>query len=193
MRILAVLGSPRSTGHTSVVLERFLVGVADGASGVQVTKVFLHEKRIDPCTGCDVCQKTPEPRCVISDDMTALYPLITQADGLVIATPVYWWAASAQTKLFIDRSYATMYGEQSVVLQGKQLAVLTTYGGEDPNTGPGLIKGSFEGMADFSGMVFSIFYAVCTGTLAAHDNTVALAELYQLGRKFASYGLHKGQ
>ena len=51
----------------------------------------------------------------------------------MIASPIYWFTISAQTKLFIDRWYA-LESSQGSVLKGKQFGILLTYGDDDPYT-----------------------------------------------------------
>ncbi len=85
---------------------------------------------IRPCDGCGVCQKGAGWDCHIDDDMKDLYPLIRQADALVIAGPVYWYSVTAQTKLFIDRCYAIAKPGDNA-LGGKRIGILLVYGGSD--------------------------------------------------------------
>jgi len=77
--------------------------------------------KIKPCTGCDACRRKDQKDCILRDDMTPLYSKLRKADAIVMATPVYWFTVSAQTKLFMDRWYA-MGGEAGYPLKGKGLA-----------------------------------------------------------------------
>jgi multimeric flavodoxin WrbA len=77
----------------------------------------------------------------------------------VIASPIYWFTMSAQTKLFIDRWYA-LESPQGNALTGKQFGILLTYGDTDPYSS-GAINAirSFQDMfryigADIGGMVY---------------------------------------
>jgi multimeric flavodoxin WrbA len=88
---------------------------------------------IKPCDGCDACQKADDGECVISDDMQILYPKLRDADAIVVASPIYWFTMSAQTKLCIDRWYALATPRCSA-LAGKQFAFVLTYGDSDPWT-----------------------------------------------------------
>jgi multimeric flavodoxin WrbA len=63
--------------------------------------------------------------------MQKLYAKILAADGLIYASPVYWFTVSAQLKLFMDRCYA-LGGPGGYALKGKRMAVALTYGDADP-------------------------------------------------------------
>jgi multimeric flavodoxin WrbA len=177
MRYLALLGSPRQNGHSAALLDSFLEGAASkGHSG---DTIWLHEKKILPCTACDGCKKNGAGtgRCVLKDDMTALYSLVGHADVIVHAFPVYWWSMPAQTKLFQDRLYAMDYPG----FKGKKLSLLMTYGGEDPNSGPRLIEQTFRDICEFLDMQFCDSIGVCSGTTPVRDNKRALERAFLSG------------
>jgi multimeric flavodoxin WrbA len=69
-------------------------------------------KKIAFCDHCDHCLRKKE--CKIDDDMQGLYPLLRDAEGLVIATPVYNGAVSAQTKAVMDRCRALFAADKNV-------------------------------------------------------------------------------
>lgn len=99
-RILVISSSPRRKGNSDTLCEEFARGAA--ASGHQVEKVFLRDKTIHYCNGCDVCSTTGKP-CPQKDDAAEVIEKMVQADVIVLATPVYFYAMSAQLKTLIDR------------------------------------------------------------------------------------------
>lgn len=133
-KILILKGSPRTRGNSATLADQ----VAEGArqAGADVESVYLHSLDIRPCDACDLCHEQGKG-CVIEDDMQPLYPKLTAADAIVIASPVYWFTISAQTKLCIDRWYAleTPQGSQ---LRGKQIGIVLTYGDTDLYTSGGV-------------------------------------------------------
>ena len=75
--------------------------------GAAVDSIYLNGLNIKPCQGCYACQKEGSHGClVVDDDMQDIYSKITEADALFIASPVYWFTVSAQTKIFMDRCMA---------------------------------------------------------------------------------------
>lgn len=111
--ILGICGSPRKMA-TDYVLGEALKMLEE--RGLQTTLFSVRGKNISPCRHCDYCLKNKE--CVVKDDMYQLYPLFREAEGFVIATPVYNGGLSAQTKAVIDRTRATLAADPKA-LRGK--------------------------------------------------------------------------
>jgi len=131
-QIMIALGSPRKNGNCAVLAEQAAAGVR--VCGAKAELIFLHEMKIEPCNACDACQTGTEADCVLDDDLTALLPRLRQVDALIIASPVYWFTISAQTKLFIDRAFYALNGPAGHVLKGKPIGLIMTYGDIDPFT-----------------------------------------------------------
>lgn len=99
MNVLGIKGSPRPGSNSTILLEQILAGA--NAGGADTTLVVPWELDMQPCIGCGGCYLTGQ--CVVKDDFQEVYDLIEAADGLVLATPVYFGAVSAQAKVLIDR------------------------------------------------------------------------------------------
>ena len=99
VRILALLGSPRRGGNTETLLSAFVQGVEEG--GGQVETLRVSDMQIRPCVNCDGCAETGE--CVIDDDMGEIYAKLAAADGLIMASPIYFGGVSGYLKAAIDR------------------------------------------------------------------------------------------
>lgn len=130
-QVLILNGSPRKRGNSVLLAEQVAAGAR--AAGASVESFVLHNMNIRPCDACDACQGIDEAECTIRDDMEILYPRLQRADAIVIASPIYWFTVSAQTKLCIDRWYA-LEGSGSSALAGKQIGIVLTYGDSDPFT-----------------------------------------------------------
>jgi multimeric flavodoxin WrbA len=127
-KILVLLGSPRKKGN-SVTLANQIIAGAESA-GAAVEKIFLHGKGISPCQACYACQRPDSEGCAIDDEMQPIYGKLVAADGWVIASPVYWFSMSAQTKLFLDRCFA-LPAYKKDAFYGKRIAVAMSFGDED--------------------------------------------------------------
>ena len=101
MLIVGLQGSPRKGGNTDTLLAAFLEKA--GRAGAAVKTIQVARAGIVPCKGCGYCET--HGTCVIADDpmSTEIYGLLRQADLVVAATPVYFYGASAQLKVLIDR------------------------------------------------------------------------------------------
>lgn len=176
MKVSAFLGSPRKNGNTSYLLNEFLKGVSENKNN-SVDSIFLQEYKISECMDCNRCKNSAG--CVQNDDMQKLYPVIKQADVLVIAAPVYWWSMPGHLKTFIDRFYAFDDGE----LKGKKAYLLLTYGGALPNSGPVLVEKTFKEIFDYIGIDLVKTYGACTDEyIQVKDNDKALKDVYEMGK-----------
>jgi len=183
-RILVAKGSPREKGNSSLLADQLVEGAR--ASGAEVEVFILQNMNIQACNACDACQESPENGCILEDDMQTLYPKLRQADAIAIATPVYWFTMSAQTKLFIDRWYA-LESPQGNALKGKTFGIILTYGDTDPVTS-GAINAirSFEDMfrylkADIAGFL----YGSANQAGEIRNQRDLLERAYKLGQKLA--------
>ena len=102
MKITGILGSARKGGNTEILLGAALEEAR--AEGCSTSRIILRDKHIAPCDGCMGCAETGE--CVIQDDMEEVYKGIREADGIIWASPVYYWSVSGLTKTALDRTYA---------------------------------------------------------------------------------------
>ena len=100
MNILVLSGSPRKGGNTELLAEAFAKGATEGQHHVEI--VSVRDYKVNPCLGCNACFNT-DGVCAQKDDMAAIYEKMSQADMLVIASPVYFYGISAQLKAVIDR------------------------------------------------------------------------------------------
>jgi multimeric flavodoxin WrbA len=128
-KILIVLGSPRKKGNSATLAAKVAEGaIADGA---EVESVYLNGLNIKPCQGCEKCQQESFIGCAIEDEMNQLYSKLQEADSVVVASPIYWFNISAQTKIFIDRLYAVGVRQKNI-FKGKNFAIILTFADPDP-------------------------------------------------------------
>jgi multimeric flavodoxin WrbA len=128
-KVLVLLGSPRKKGNSAILAER----IAKGAKsvGADVETLFIHGMKIAPCNSCYACQKPKSLGCSINDDMQIVYKKLMASDAWIIASPVYWFTMSAQTKLWMDRSFALLPRAEEA-FTGKRIAIAMSYGDSDP-------------------------------------------------------------
>jgi len=105
--VVAVVGSPRAAGNTSYLVDVALDELAH--RGLAVEKIMLGEHRVLPCEGHDECEDLAV--CPLDDDAGAILDHMYGADGLILATPVYYEDVSGQMKIFIDRNCFNNYHE----------------------------------------------------------------------------------
>ena len=100
MKIIGIVGSPRAKGNTETLTRIALEAAAE--EGAETELITLIGKDIQPCDGCRVCKQSG--RCHINDDLPPILAKMLSADGIILATPVYYGSATPQIKALIDRS-----------------------------------------------------------------------------------------
>jgi multimeric flavodoxin WrbA len=101
-KILAIYGSPRRRGNTSLLLQKAVQGSRE--SGGQVEEIFLSDLKISPCLEIYACKKTG--RCVIQDDFQDFYNQLLVCKGVMLASPIFFYTVNAHTKILMDRCQA---------------------------------------------------------------------------------------
>ena len=95
MNIIGIACSPRKDGNTDILIKEALAGAKD--SGAKTELITIRDNEIKPCDGCGSCVNTGI--CHIKDDMQIIYKKMLDADGIILATPVYFWTVSGQAKV----------------------------------------------------------------------------------------------
>jgi len=101
MKALAINGSARKNGNTQLMIEETAKPLE--SAGVRVESVYVTDYDVKPCNACEECYTKPW-RCPIKDDAVKLFRKMADADGLIIASPVYCTDVTAQLRALIDRS-----------------------------------------------------------------------------------------
>ena len=104
MRVLGIVGSPRKSGNTEILMNEVL-NVAREA-GCETELFLMSEKQVAPCDACGTCFEVGA--CVVQDDMQELYAMMDRADAIVFGSPVYFGSVSAQTKAIMDRTFSLL-------------------------------------------------------------------------------------
>jgi multimeric flavodoxin WrbA len=184
-KVMVLLGSPRKKGNSAILADQIAKGVKFAKA--KVDTVYLQGMSIAPCKACFTCQKKNSKGCSIQDDMQELYPKLIEAEAWVIASPVYWFTMSAQTKIFMDRCFA-LPAYRSDPFKGKRIAVAMTYGGDDPfDSGCVNALRTFQDAfgyieAKLVGMVYGS--AMDAGLIKLNDKV--MQEAFELGKKLVA-------
>ena len=111
MKVVAFVGSARKDGNT-IALVRHVFAPLE-AAGVECELIELAGKRAHGCTACMKCADTKDGNCAGVRDFISetCIPKALEADGIMIASPVYFADVSSETKALIDRlGYASRQG-----------------------------------------------------------------------------------
>ena len=101
MKVLIINGSPRANGNTTIAVNE-MINVFE-QEGIETECVRVGNKEVRGCIACNRCAELG--RCVFDDVVNELAPKFEQADGLVIASPVYYASANATLVATLDRLF----------------------------------------------------------------------------------------
>ena len=104
MNVIAINGSPRKEGNTFHALTG--VGRQLQEAGINVEILHIGNQAIRGCMACGMCAKNRDEKCSItSDALNDSIQLMKEADGLIIASPVYFAGIAGTMKSFLDRAF----------------------------------------------------------------------------------------
>lgn len=101
MKVLIINGSPRKDGNTSVALNEMTKVFEE--QGIDAEVVQIGNKDVRGCIACGSC--ATKGKCVFDDVVNELAPKFEEADGLVVASPVYYASANATLIACLDRLF----------------------------------------------------------------------------------------
>ena len=191
IKILAIRGSPRKRSNTMALLEQLLAGARD--EGAQTQVITPWKMQIGPCIACDGCHK--DGHCVVKDDFQLVYEQIVNCDTIVLTTPVYFGAVSAQVKPLIDRCqcfWSLRYVLKAEMTPGpaggQRKGVLIATSGKDRATMFDGVRVTFEFLMNaLQGEVYAeLLYGGYDDQDAIRENSAALSLAYETGRRLAT-------
>jgi len=184
-KVIIVLGSPRKNGNSTLLAKQSAEGIISRGGEYEI--FHLHGMNIKPCTACDLCLKSHDTHCIIDDDMKPLYRKIEAADSLLIASPIYWFTVSAQTKIFMDRCYAFLYPEGST-LQGKRIGIILTYADTDPFTSGAVnaLRTLQDGFNYVKAPIVGMVYGSANVAGEVKVNRELMQKAFELGKRLIS-------
>ena len=110
LKVLILNGSPRINGNTSLALKEMEQVFHE--NGVETETVLVGNKDIRGCVACLSCYQTG--KCVFNDIVNELAPKFEAADGLVVASPVYYSSANATLIACLDRLFYSTHFDKTM-------------------------------------------------------------------------------
>lgn len=112
MKVLLINGSPKSNGCTYTALTEMIK--VFNSEGIETEVVHIGSKDIRGCIACNKCRQ--DGKCVFNDLVNEIAPKFEEADGLVIASPVYYASPNGTLISFLDRLfYSTPFSKHMKV------------------------------------------------------------------------------
>ena len=110
MKVLILNGSPKENGNTAVAIHEMEKVFQE--NGMEVETVHVGNKNIRGCVACTSCYKTG--KCVFDDAVNESAPKFEEADGLVVASPVYYASANATLIACLDRLFYSTHFDKTM-------------------------------------------------------------------------------
>lgn len=189
-RIVAVYGSPRRRGNTATLLARAAAGARE--AGAAVEEIVLRDLKLSACMEIYACREDGE--CRIRDDYQRVRDLVLSSGGLMLASPIFYYAVSAHTKAFMERFHSVWVKRHWV----EKRAAARGEGGR--RKGLFIAVGATRGRRLFDGALLSVRYFFDTLDMDlwrallyrglefeqdAAGRPELLAEAYRAGRELA--------
>ena len=140
------------------------------------------------CTSCRACQKSEKYECVINDEAKPVLSRMADVDVIVMATPLYFFGASAQLKSLLDRMFSlykwdNVAGTMKTVLKGKTFVLLAS---AFEDIGLDALEKPFALTAEYTGMRFESLVIPNAGVSGEIRNKAGVqAKAQALGEKVA--------
>lgn len=101
MKVVAINGSPRKNGNTSILINTIFDVLNQEA--IETEQIQIGNKKFHPCTACMKCHELKDNRCFIKNDIfNECIEKMISADGIILGSPVYVADMTAEMKAFID-------------------------------------------------------------------------------------------
>jgi multimeric flavodoxin WrbA len=175
--LLILSASHRNGSNSDLLCDQFMKGAE--SIGHYAEKILLKDRKINYCTGCGACKKN-EGRCVHNDDMAEILEKMVAANGIVLATPVYFYTMNAQMKVLIDRTFSR-YPQ----MLNKDMYLIVTGAANEKH----YMETAIIGLRGFvkclpKAVEKGIIYGIDAPQAGDIKNSPAMREAYEMGRAF---------
>ena len=110
MKVLLINGSPHAHGNTALALAQLQKTFTE--NGVETEIIQVGSKPVRGCIACGSCYVSG--RCVIDDIVNETAPKLEAADGIVVASPVYYGSPNATLIAFLDRLFYSTHFDKTM-------------------------------------------------------------------------------
>ena len=162
MRIAILNGSPRKE-NTAAMIEAFREGAEEAGHEVEV--LHVGKMKINGCLACEYCHTKGEGKCIQKDDLEKIMPAYLESDMVVFASPIYYFAPTAQLEAAWQRVYCI--GKPAKATKAALLL----------SSGSGAYDAAIAQYKAFTGYVGIQNMGVCTATGDENKSEAKLAEI----------------
>jgi len=103
MKVVGFNGSPRKDGNTTILINHVFRELQK--EGIETELIQLSAKELHGCIACYKCMENKDQRCAVKNDAANEYiEKITEAQGIILGSPVYFMDLTPEMKALIDRT-----------------------------------------------------------------------------------------
>lgn len=189
-KITAVFGSPRRKGNTATLLRQAIKGARD--AGAEVNEIVLRDLKMSPCLEIYGCKQSGQ--CAIQDDFQGVLEQLLASQGIILASPIFFYTVSAHTKILMDRCqslWVKKYWIDKVPFGARQPSRKALFISVGATKGKKLFEGSLLTIKYFFDTLDAQLWRSCLyrgldfeGDVLKHPDY--LDEVYQAGKEFAA-------
>ncbi len=179
MKLLAIVGSPREGSNTSYLVDETLAEARK--EGVSTEKIVLTDFRVNPCLAHDDCATFTV--CKIEDDIPKIQEKFLTADGVLLASPVYFGNVTAQMKAFIDRCRFLRQKEKK--LQARCIGLVAVAANTGTETTIEAMKRLFGRLSNVGPDEMLVLMGKARNAGEAKKDAALVAEARRLGKEMA--------
>jgi multimeric flavodoxin WrbA len=104
VKVVAINGSSKVNGNTALAIQTVGEGLA--TQGIDLARLDIGSEKLHGCVGCGACRNLKNRRCRLDDDMANTWMQeLFSADGIILASPVYYAGINGALKSFLDRAF----------------------------------------------------------------------------------------
>lgn len=162
MKIAILNGSPRKE-NTAAMIEAFREGAEEAGHEVEV--LHVGKMKINGCLACEYCHTKGEGKCIQKDDLEKIMPAYLESDMVVFASPIYYFAPTAQLEAAWQRVYCI--GKPAKATKAALLL----------SSGSGAYDAAIAQYKAFTGYVGIQDMGVCTATGDENKSEAKLSEI----------------
>ena len=101
IKVVAFNGSPRKEGNTSILIHSVFEVLNE--QGIETEVIQVGNKTVHGCTACGKCREISDRKCHIKNDLlNKCIEKMVEADGIILASPVYFADITSEMKALID-------------------------------------------------------------------------------------------
>lgn len=132
MKVYAINGSPRKNNNTASLLKKALEGVKAATPDAETEIINLYDLKYTGCKSCFACKLLDGKsygKCAVRDDLYEVFEKISQADGIIFGSPIYFGDITGQLRSFLERFAFPylVYDKNHTSLAPKKMATAFIY------------------------------------------------------------------